>query len=210
MFTVSLTIIAFGDSLTTGFIPTQIAHQPYSRYLQQYLDRFLAQHSLTELRVQVLNRGVNGNLTSDMLLRFRWDILNAQPKYVIILGGTNDLGWGLPVDEIFDNLTAMYTRAQEHGITPICCTVPSILGWEAGIPPRIQLNTCIQNYCRQNHLRCVDLFTHTSDPITQELRGEYSSDGLHLTVQGYQKMADSIYYDAVHPLLIESQEITSN
>jgi acyl-CoA thioesterase-1 len=205
-----LTIIAFGDSLTTGFIPTRLAHQPYSRFLQQHLDRFLEQRSLTKLRIKILNRGVNGNLTSDMLLRFRWDVLNAQPQYVIILGGTNDLGWGLPIDEIFDNLTAMYTRSQENSIIPVCCTVPSILSWDTGIQPRIQLNTRIQTYCCQNHLRCVDLFTQTSNPHTRELRGEYSSDGLHLNEQGYQKMADSIYYDAIHPLLIENHKTTSN
>lgn len=201
--TASLTIIAFGDSLTTGFIPMHIAHQPYSYFLQQHLDRFRTQHSLTELRIQVFNRGVNGDLTSDMLLRFRWDVINAQPQYVIVLGGTNDLGWGLPGDEIFANLTTMYIQSRENSIIPICCTIPSVLGWEAGIPPRIQLNERIQNYCHKNHLRCVDLFTQTSDLHTQELRAEYASDGLHLNVLGYQKMADIIYHDAIHPLLIE-------
>ncbi|MCW4041347.1 MAG: GDSL-type esterase/lipase family protein [Candidatus Bathyarchaeota archaeon] len=204
----SLTIITFGDSLTTGFIPTHIAHQPYSRFLQQHLDNFCTQHSLTKLHIQVLNRGVNGNLTSDMLLRFRWDVLTAQPTYVIILGGTNDIGWGLPVDEIFANLTAMYTQACENNITPICCTVPSILGWDAGIPPRIQLNNHIQRNCHKNRLRCVDLFTQTCDPKTNRLWGEYSSDGLHFNVSGYQKMADVIYDEAIHPLLIADRKTT--
>ena len=198
----SLTIIAFGDSLTTGFIPARIAHQPYTRFLQQHLENFCSLHSLTELHIQILNRGVNGNLTSDMLLRFRWDVLNAHPTHVIILGGTNDLGWELPVDEIFTNLTDMYTQACEHNITPICCAVPSILGWDAGIPPRIQLNAQIQRYCQKKHLQFVDLFTQTCDPQTKRLRAEYTSDGLHFNVLGYQKMADAIYYDVIQPLLI--------
>jgi acyl-CoA thioesterase-1 len=198
----SLTIIAFGDSLTTGFIPTRIVHQPYTRFLQQHLENFCSLNSLTELNIQILNRGVNGNLTSDMLLRFRWDVLNAQPTHVIILGGTNDLGWELPVDEIFANLIDMYTQACEHNITPICCAVPSILGWDAGIPPRIQLNTHIRRYCHKKCLQFIDLFVQTCDPHTKRLRGEYTSDGLHFNVLGYQKMADVIYYDAMQPLLI--------
>jgi lysophospholipase L1-like esterase len=198
----SLTIIAFGDSLTTGFIPTRIAYQPYTRFLRQHLEKFWSQYSLTELNIQILNRGVNGNLTSDMLLRFQWDVLNAQPTHVIILGGTNDLGWELPVDEIFANLTAMYTQASEHNITPICCAVPSILGWDAGIPPRIQLNAHIQQYCHRKHFRFVDLFTQTCDPYTKRLFGEYSSDGLHFNIVGYQKIAGIIYNDAIQPLLI--------
>jgi acyl-CoA thioesterase-1 len=198
----SLTIIAFGDSLTTGFIPTRIAHKPYTRFLKRHLENFCSQNSLTELSVHILNRGVNGNLTSDMLLRFRWDVLNAQPTHVIILGGTNDLGWELPVEEIFDNLTEMYTQACEHNITPVCCAVPSILGWDTGISPRIQLNAHIKRYCHKRRLQFVDLFTPTCDSQTKRLQGEYTSDGLHFNVLGYQKMADIIYYDAIQPLLI--------
>ena len=198
----SITIIAFGDSLTTGFIPTRIAHQPYTRFLQRHLEKFCSQNSLTELHIQILNRGVNGNLTSDMLLRFRWDVLNAQPTHVIILGGTHDLGRELPVDEILDNLIEMYTQACEHNIIPICCAVPSILGWDAGIPPRIQLNAHIQKYCHNTRLRFADLFTQTCDPHTKRLQGEYTSDGLHFNALGYQKMADIIYFDAIEPLLI--------
>lgn len=198
----SLTIIAFGDSLTTGFIPTRIAHQPYTRFLQYHLQNFCSQNSLTELHIQILNRGVNGNLTSDMLLRFQWDVLNDQPTHVIILGGTNDLGWTLPVDDIFANLTEMYTQACEHNITPICCAVPSIQGWDTGIPPRIQLNAHIHEHCHRKRFQFVDLFTQTCDPQTKRLRREYTSDGLHFNLLGYQKMADIIYNDAIQPLLI--------
>ena len=183
----SLTFIAFGDSLTAGFIPTRITHQPYTLFLQQYLDKFCIQNSMTDLHIKILNRGVNGNLTSDMLLRFRWDVLNAQPTHVIILGGTNDLGWELPVDEIFANLTAIYTQACENNITPICCTVPSVLGWDTGIPPRVQLNTHIQTYCLKKRLPCVDLFTQTCDSQTKRLRGEYTSDGLHFNLQDIER-----------------------
>ena len=206
----SLTIIAFGDSLTTGFVPTRIAHQPYTRFLQQHLIKFCSLNSLTDLYIQIINRGVNGNLTSDMLLRFRWDVLNTHPTHVIILGGTNDLGWALPVDQIFANLTEMYTQACEHNIIPICCAVPSILGWDAGIPPRIQLNTHIQEYCHKNRLQFIDLFTQACDSQTKRLLGEYTSDGLHFNTLGYQKMADIIYCDAIQPLLIICRKRMNN
>ena len=87
--------IAMGDSLTVGFIPTLFTSQPYSDFLKEYADSFLKGSGREDiLRIRIINRGVNGDLTSNMLLRFRQDVVDLKPDYVVILGGANDIGWG--------------------------------------------------------------------------------------------------------------------
>ena len=116
----TITFVAFGDSLTVGFIPSRIVTQPYSRFLKEITDDFLL-HSIRShtFKTQFINRGLNGDLTSGMLLRFNTDVIALKPNYVIILGGTNDMGWSLPVDEIFSCLKTMYEKAVDNNVEPI-------------------------------------------------------------------------------------------
>ena len=173
--------VAMGDSLTVGFIPTRLASQPYSDFLKEYADNFLKGLGRKDaIPIKIINRGVNGDLTSNMLLRFRQDVVDLKPDYVIILGGANDIGWGFPVEEIFSNLQRMFETAIDNGIKPVGCTVPSILGWDKGIPPRLELNRLLTRFCNVREIPCVDLFAATCDPETKRLRSDYSSDGLHL------------------------------
>lgn len=200
-----LKFVAFGDSLTVGFIPLRIATQPYSQFLKEMVDDFLKQLEKDgDVEARFINRGVNGDLTSGMLLRFRQDVIQLNPKYVIILGGTNDIGWGLQVEEVFLNLKRMYEMALNNRINPIGCTVPSILGWDGGIPPRLRLNKSIQHYCLEKRVLFADLYAKTCDPKTKRLRSEYSSDGLHFNALGYRKMAESIFDEVVKGILITS------
>jgi len=200
-----INFVAFGDSLTVGFIPSRIAIQPYSRFLKGMVDDFLKQLEKDgDVEVRFINRGVNGDLTSGMLVRFRKDVIQFNPQYVIILGGTNDIGWCLSVEGIFLNLQRMYEMALENKVEPIACTVPSIIGWDEGIPQRVRLNHSITQYCREKGLLVADVFSKTCDPKTKRLRSEHSSDGLHLNTLGYRKMAESIFEEVVKGLLIKS------
>ena len=121
--------VTMGDSLTVGFIPTRLARQPYSGFLKEYADDFLKGSGRKgSVQIEIINRGVNGDLTSDMLLRFRKDVVDLKPGYVILLGGANDIGWGFPVEQIFSNLQRMFETATANGIKPVGCIVPSVLG----------------------------------------------------------------------------------
>ena len=198
-----ISFVALGDSLTVGFTssfyPTEY---PYTRYLMEMVDDFLRQSGKSNIiDVSLTNRGVNGDLTSGMLLRFREDVIELRPNYVFILGGTNDLGWGFPVEEVFTNITGMFDMATHNGIEPVGCTIPSVLGWDEGIPPRLRLNELLLNSCREKKFPCADIFGKTCDPETKRLKTEYSSDGLHLNESGYRKMAETIFEEMVRDII---------
>ncbi len=191
-------IVCFGDSLTAGYqSPTpdcpSVRETPYGVFLQERLGG----------AARVVVSGICGEVTADMAARFGADALAAKPAFVIILGGTNDLGWRLAPRDILRNLVAMYEQAA--GTQPIAVTVPSIrLGGERGTPaerawereligPREALNRLIAEFCAGRGLVCLDLFQATLEPGTRRLARAYSNDGLHLTTEGYRRFADLLY-----------------
>ena len=193
-------IICFGDSLTAGFQTPTPQHPtgsetPYGDFLQERLGD----------RAQIQVSGICGELTGEMVLRFRQDVLAHKPAYVVILGGTNDLGWNAQPQEIMRNLVKLYEQALADRITLVPVTVPSIRVEDAGGSPdakdwiaghlsrRHQLNRLIADYASRKGLHLIDLFTATADPATQQLADVYSNDGLHLTTMGYRLLADLIY-----------------
>lgn len=174
-------IIAFGDSLTVGYV-TPFETAPYASFLAQRLG--------PQTTIQVA--AISGELTSEMLSRFDRDVIKPKPDKVIILGGANDIGWGLPTDEILSHLSKMYREAIARKITPVACAVPSILGADDYIPPRRALNEKIQKEAAALQIPYVDLFDATADHGGR-LHAAFSSDGLHLNPKGYEKIAESIY-----------------
>jgi acyl-CoA thioesterase I len=194
-------IICFGDSLTAGYqsaTPDQpfIQETPYGGFLQQRLGA----------RARVAVSGICGELTGEMVLRFRDDVLRHAPAYVVILGGTNDLGWNAQPKEIMRNLLKMHEQARADGIRAVAVTVPSLRsedGTDAGgraflqehIGRRQALNRMLSDYCRSKAIPCLDLFTATSEPETLQLAPAYSNDGLHLTTRGYERLAELLYHE---------------
>jgi lysophospholipase L1-like esterase len=200
-------IALMGDSLTVGFIPSSLTSQPYSDFLKEYIDNFLKKlRRKNAIQIRITNRGVNGDLTGNMLLRFKQDVVDLKPDYVIVLGGANDIGWGFPVENIFSNLRGMFETAMANGICPTGCTLPSVVGRDEGIPPRLALNKLLMDLCNAKNNPCVDLFAATCDRDTKRLRYEYSSDGLHLNTSGYRKIAETIFEESVKDLILKSMD----
>ena len=121
-------VIAFGNSLTVGFIPSRLANQPYSQFLMEMVNDVLKQLKMNDtVEVRFINKGVNGDLTSSMLQRFRQDVINLSPNYVIVLGGANDVGWNFPVKqiklefsdwlEILDHIEQFFVVCKKHKAT---------------------------------------------------------------------------------------------
>lgn len=201
-------IICFGDSLTAGFqSPTwdnpQGGSTPYGESLQERIGS----------AGQVSISGICGELTGEMVMRFRKDVLAHKPNYVVILGGTNDLGWNGPTHEIMRNLVKMYEQTLAAGGVPVPVTVPSLrvedagnsregMEWVAGhLERRHELNAQILEYAASKNLAPVDLFTATAEPETNLLARDYSNDGLHLTTAGYRLFADLVYRQVLQPVL---------
>jgi len=200
-------VVAFGDSLTAGYQPPRVGTPlpkltPYTDPLKEMIDEALEKVGKRKLvDVTFYNKGVSGELTADMLRRFNGDVVAVKPNYTIILGGSNDFGWATGPDEILDNLVQMYRRSSSAGIEVIACTVPSIIGDDVYIKPRLELNELINDYCFENEIICVDLFSATAGPRTNMLDKKYSSDGLHLNTAGYLKMAEMIFDQAFAKLI---------
>ena len=193
-------IVCFGDSLTAGYqSPTpdwpQLRETPYGTFLQERLGA----------SATVAVSGVCGELTSEMVERFARDVIARKPASVVILGGTNDLGWQTAPSDILRNLAVMYDMALTESIRPVAVMVPSIrtqgdvgtgegrLWLEGHIQRRRELNAMIQLTCSEKRLPCIDLFAATQERDSGLLAGPYSNDGLHLTTEGYRRIAELLY-----------------
>ena len=179
---------------------------PYPKYLETLAKQHLASLE-SSVGFSVLNRGINGDLTSGMLERFSRDVVDEKADYVIILGGANDIGWGFDPPMIANNLTTMYDLALNKGIVPVACSVPSILGFDAHIPPRLQLNGIIRTQAKERKIAFVDFFTATADPETNRLSEGYSGDGLHLNPKGYQQMGKYMFDEWLRAVLDEAVQV---
>jgi acyl-CoA thioesterase-1 len=199
-----LKIAALGDSLTVGETGFELLDNSQPTSYPRYLE-LLAEEHLRSLqsgvKVNVLNRGINGDLTSGMLDRFSRDVVDEKANYVIVLGGANDLGWGFDPASTTQNLTAIYDAALNEGIGAVACSVPSILGFDELIPPRLHLNRLIRSEAEKRSITFVDLFTATADPRTNRLSEDYSADGLHLNTKGYQQMGRYVFEKWLRALL---------
>ena len=196
-------IVAFGDSLTVGenaFPFSDEASAAYPNFLQRIAEDYI-RNNQSGLEVEILNRGLNGDLTSGMVERFSTDVGDENPDYVIILGGTNDIGWGLGSLAIIHNLTNIYDVSLKMLIGPVACAVPSILGLDWLIPPRLDLNRKIQAEAAKRRIPFLDLFSLTADPKNNRLLEEYSADGLHLNSRGYKRVGEYAFNEWLKILL---------
>ena len=146
-----------------------------------------------------LGRGISGQTTSQMLVRFRKDVLDLSPKAVVILAGTNDIAGNtgdIELQNIAGNLFSMAELAKAHGIKVFLCSVLPAYDypWSRGKEPykKIpQLNQLIENYAKANNVTYVDFYTKMVDQ-RGGLSSNLAKDGVHPTMQGYKIMEDII------------------
>jgi lysophospholipase L1-like esterase len=142
-----------------------------------------------------INRGISGQTTPQMLIRFRPDVLNLHPDVVLILAGVNDIaGNSGPTtnDAIFGNIISMVELAKANGIKVILCSVlpANNFYWRPNNKASqtiIQLNQMIQLYAEENNIPYVDYHTAMTDS-KNGLPIEFSEDGVHPNLNGYQTM----------------------
>lgn len=203
--TVSLVFAALGDSLTGGFVPYEPFRPmgpgiPYTSYLDNLVVTELSRRGIEDVSVQFVNFGVNGDSTRGMLQRLDTRVAPLDPDYVIVWGGINDLYGGFPPEGIMENLKALYVETSEIGAEPIACTLTSVTGFDAMISRIRRLNELIREHCSEDSILFADLYAATSDDEGR-LEGRYSSDGVHLTDAGNERVAGAVYGDVVEGLI---------
>jgi lysophospholipase L1-like esterase len=170
-------VVFFGDSITDGWkIDESFPGKPY------------------------VNRGIGGQTTSQMLVRFRQDVVNLRPKVVVILAGTNDIaGNSGPIanedieanySDIAELAKANHIRVVFSSILPVNNYTERAKEFFAQRPMEriLALNRWLQDYCQQNHLIYLDYFSAVVDEKGM-LKRELAEDGLHPNKAGYAIMA---------------------
>jgi len=168
-------VVFMGNSITEGWIRTSpefFANKPY------------------------INRGISGQTTPQMLVRFRPDVINLKPALVVILAGTNDIAGNTgpsTLEMIMDNLISMCELAKANNIKVVLSSVLPAYDypWKPGLQPAekiANLNILIKNYAEKNGIVYLDYYSAMVDN-RKGLPKELSGDGVHPNKQGYDVMA---------------------
>ena len=142
-----------------------------------------------------INRGIGGQTTPQMLIRFRQDVINLHPKVVVILAGTNDIAGNTgpsTLEMIEDNIHSMTELAQANGVQVVLCSlVPAYdFPWKPGLEPApkiMELNRRIKEYAATRGAVYCDYFSEMADD-RNGLSTEISGDGVHPNKAGFAIM----------------------
>ncbi|BEH00276.1 SGNH/GDSL hydrolase family protein [Bacteroides sedimenti] len=142
-----------------------------------------------------VGRGISGQVTSQMLVRFRADVINLKPKVVVILAGTNDIAMNngyITVEHIFENIVSMVELARCNKIKVVLCSVlpASHYPWRPEIEsvrPITELNSKIKEYAKANKIPYADYYSVMVDD-KEGLNPIYQKDEVHPNLAGYDAM----------------------
>jgi lysophospholipase L1-like esterase len=143
-----------------------------------------------------IDRGISGQTTPQMLVRFRQDVINLKPKVVVILAGINDINGNTgpsTLEMIKDNIRSMVELAKASNIQVVLSSVlpcDSIYVRPDLHPAErvLQLNVWLKNYANDNQCIYLDYFPSLANE-KNGLKEEYTDDGIHPNKAGYEVMA---------------------
>ena len=168
-------VVFMGNSITEGFAPyfaTLFAGKPY------------------------IGRGIGGQTTPQMLVRFRQDVIALHPSVVVILAGTNDIAGNTgpsSIEMIEDNIASMAELAKANGIRVVLASVLPVFDypWKPGLQPAqkiVALNGWLQRYASTHDAVYLDYHSAMADE-RQGMKSTLASDGVHPNEAGYRVMA---------------------
>jgi acyl-CoA thioesterase I len=143
-----------------------------------------------------VNRGISGQTTPQMVLRFHQDVIALQPQVVVILAGTNDIAGNtgpMTLQQTEDNIAAMAEMAKANHIKAVLCSIlpASDYPWQPGLTPAPKIdaiNAWIKDYAAKNGHVYVDYHSAMKDD-RDGLPEKLSKDGVHPLPAGYEIMA---------------------
>lgn len=167
-------VVFMGNSITEGWAPLFAQLFPGKPYV---------------------GRGISGQTTPQMLIRFRQDVIALKPAVVVILAGTNDIAGNTgpsTLEMIEDNLASMSELAQANGIRVVLCSVLPVFDypWKPGLEPApkiVALNAWIRTYAKAHNAQYADFHGAMAD-ARQGLPKELAADGVHPNLAGYKIM----------------------
>ncbi len=167
-------VVFMGNSITEGWInmlPQFFTGKPY------------------------INRGIGGQTTPQMLVRFKQDVVDLKPAVVVILAGTNDIAGNTgptTIDIIFEHLVSMAEIAKANSIQVVLSSILPVYDypWKPGLNPAekiMALNEKLKIWCSQNNAIYLDYFSSMADE-RNGLKSSLTNDGVHPTIAGYKVM----------------------
>jgi lysophospholipase L1-like esterase len=170
-------IVFMGDSITQGWVHYGVPADP------------------PDPAKAYVNRGISGQTTPQMLLRFRQDVIDLKPSVVVIFAGTNDIAGNtgdMTPEQTEENLESMAELAQMHGIKVVLCSIlPAFdFPWKPGREPApkvVAINRWIKDYAASHGHLYVDFYSAMVD-ARGGLREKLSKDGVHPNPAGYAVM----------------------
>ena len=164
-------VVFMGNSITEGWLsirPEFFKNKPY------------------------VNRGISGQTTPQMLVRFRQDVIHLKPSTVVLLAGINDIAENTgpsTIEMIANNIVSMAELAKANHINVIICSVlpANKFPWREGLKPAekvIKLNALLQSYSKKHKLAFVDYYSAMVND-SNGLKKELGEDGIHPNKNGY-------------------------
>lgn len=142
-----------------------------------------------------VNRGIGGQTTPQMLIRFKQDVLDLKPKGVVILAGTNDIAGNtgpMSIQEIYNQIESMAGLAALNKIEVFLCSLLPVFDypWKTGlkpVPKILALNEMLMALAVEKDYQYVDYFSEMSDK-KNGLKASLGADGVHPNEKGYEIM----------------------
>ncbi len=193
-------IVGLGNSTTAGTpgFQSPLEYPPQGRGNPE------SQYAFWMMKIHpewtVLNRGINGQRSDEILRRFVRDVTGEGPDYVIILAGVNDVYQGRPRAFMERNLRSLYTRALGGGMRVVAAT---ILPYDTATPSASAtiraLNAWVRSTAAGLGILYCDTYRAVGDPADPD-RLARSPDGLHPDVAGYRRMGETLAVVVEHDL----------
>jgi len=155
-----------------------------------------------------VGRGISGQTSSEMLVRFRRDVIDLNPRCVVILSGTNDIAQNnglIKPENTLGNIISMCELAKANGIKVILCSVTptSVFGWRKDINPApliLEMNKLIRAYAEANDIYYLDYHPALTDE-KGGLPAKWSHDTCHPNLECYRTIMEPMVCEAIDKVL---------